>query len=444
MRLGLTVIVSLALAGPLAAQTLRVAPPTEVARETDPRRFSEPHLAIDPADPNRLLATAFTTALSDNVQEMLAGQRCATFASRDGGRTWTRHDFPLAHCGDPQVAMLADGQAVFLALADAPGIQPGNWLIVYHSGDGGVTWDEKPTLLGHGHDHPSVAVDLTSSKRKGWIYITSHNVSRDGDGQPAASIFVARSRNGGKSFDRPSTPSPSSLHNLAETPVVTSDGSVVASFVDDAWARPFFANRRAWVMRSTDGAATFSMPFLANDRCGPPPGFQLSALAVDTSDGPFRDRLYFACRQSAGGGVLVTASADGGQTWNRPGVVAGPGTMDVDARRVMTLAVNNKGILGVLVVERRVKAREACLETTFSVSLDGGATFAAPQRVSVSSCGDSPVDEVALRMVPTYGDYFGLAATPEGHFRLMWPEMRDGHSVLLTTVVDVDGRAAVQ
>ena len=45
------------------AQSIRVATPTEVVRETDPRRFSEPHLAVYPTDPNRFLAAAFSKPL---------------------------------------------------------------------------------------------------------------------------------------------------------------------------------------------------------------------------------------------------------------------------------------------------------------------------------------------------------------------------------------------
>jgi hypothetical protein len=183
---------------------------------------------------------------------------------------------------------------------------------------------------------------------------------------------------------------------------------------------------------------TFGLPRLVNEACGPPPSFQLSSLAADRSAGPFHDRLYFACRQDAGGPVLVTSSADGGLTWATP-VPAGPFAVDTNALRVMTLAVSAKGVLGALIVERRSQEGEACLSTTFSASLDGGQTFLPPQTVSTSACGSSPNDQVVQRRFPTYGDYFGLVATPDGHFRAMWPEMRNGASVLLTTTIDVDG-----
>jgi hypothetical protein len=424
------------------AQSIHIATPTEVVRETDPRRFSEPHLAVHPTDPNRFLAAAFSQPLSESVPEMHAGGRCSTFVSSDGARTWTRHDFPMTDCTDPQVAILPDGHAIFVAMANVPGIVPelGSWLVVYHSTDAGVTWDEKPTVVGRG-DHPAVAVDVSTSRRKGWIYVTTHHPFTDGNGQQASSVSVARSRDGGRTFDPATEVSATSLHDLGEMPVVLTDGTVVSSFVEDAWSEPYFAVRRGWVMRSTDGGTTFSPPVLVNDSCGPPPGFQLSALASDASNGPFRDRLYFACRQSGGGPVVVTHSTNQMHVWNRPGVIVGPRNIDTEARRVMGLAVNNKGVLGVHVVERRLNARDSCLEQTFAASVDGGETFTDPQRVSVSSCGDSRIDAIATRMFSTYGDYFGIVTLPDGQFRLMWPEMRGGRSMIMTTTVAVDGEA---
>ena len=73
-------------------------------------------------------------------------------------------------------------------------------------------------------------------------------------------------------------------------------------------------------------------------------------------------------------------------------------------------------------------------------SVDGGRSFTAPQLVLASSCGDSPSDALSTRQFPTYGDYFRFMPLPDGRFRAMWPEMRDGHSVLLTTTIDAGAR----
>jgi len=191
------------------------------------------------------------------------------------------------NCGDPQVAILPDGQAVFIALAELPGVQPrrSNWLIAFHSSDGGVTWDQEPTVVGRGHDHPAVAVDVTSPRRKGWIYVSTHHEWRDGNGQLASGVFVARSRDGGKSYDKPTIVTPNNLHNYGEMTAVLSDGTVVASFVDDTDSRPYLERRRAWLTRSIDGATNFSMPLFVNDVCGP--AFNCRRLSRTHRTGPF-------------------------------------------------------------------------------------------------------------------------------------------------------------
>jgi len=423
-------------------QSVQVGPVTEVARETDPRRFSEPHLAIHPSNPRHLLAAAFIASLQGTFQEYVLKQRCAAFVSRDGGVIWTRHEFPFQQCFDPQVAILPDGKAVFIALAEVPGVQPrtGAWLVAFHSPDGGVTWEDDITIIGYGHDHPVVATDPSSSQRKGWLYVTSHYEWRDGNGQRASGVFVARSRNGGRTFDAPEIVTPNNLHTFGETPVVLADGTVIVSYVDGTIAPQLPRDRRwAWLALSTDGGTTFSKPWFITDQCGQPPAFQLSDLARDASDSPLRDRLYFACRQRGGGPVLIVASPDRGATWNRPGVPVGATVMDSAARRVMNVRVNHQGVVGVLVAER-VNEAGSCLQFSFAASFDGAQTFGPAQIISRSACGQSPADSLALRRFPTYGDYFGIATTPDDDFRLVWAEMRDGHSVLLTTAVRAAGR----
>ena len=434
-RIAMTVV--LVIAGGMdryaAAQTIKIVSSRVVAQEVDPRRFSEPHLAVDPANPQHMLAAVWAST-TDGPDEHL---RCASFVSLNSGESWIRHDFKIANCYDAQVAVLPDGQAVFSALGTLQGLRPDrlDWLIVLHSDDGGMTWDERPTTLGYRFDHPAIAADTQSPDRKGWIYLTSHLEWGDGTADRKSAVVVTRSRDGGKTFDVPTFVSPNGLHNIAEMPAVLPDGMLVVAFVDDAW-KSARAPRRAWTIRSSDGGVTFSSPVLVTDVCGPPPNFQLSALAVDSSTGPYSGQAYFACRTGSGGPVVVFASPDGGQTWHSAAVPVGSRDIDRDVRRVMTMTVNNQGVVGVMIVERRAAAAE-CLSVQFMASFDGAATFSAPETVSRSVCRDSSSERMVMRRFPTYGDYFGLAAVPGGGFRLMWAEMRDGMSTLVTSTLAV-------
>jgi hypothetical protein len=66
-----------------------------------------------------------------------------------------------------------------------------------------------------------------------------------------------------------------------------------------------------------------------------------------------------------------------------------------------------------------------------TTSADEGASWLDPTVISTApACDDS------TRVGNTTGgDYFGIAAVPDGTFRLLWSEMRGGHSELVTVSV---------
>jgi hypothetical protein len=68
-----------------------------------------------------------------------------------------------------------------------------------------------------------------------------------------------------------------------------------------------------------------------------------------------------------------------------------------------------------------------------SASNDGGRTFAPP--VVVSRAGPCS-DDTDVRS-STGGDYFGVIATGDRRFRLLWSEMREGIAHLVTTAIHV-------
>ena len=288
-----------------------------------------------------------------------------------------------------------------------------------------------------------MAIDRSESPHHGWVYISSHRGIRADDGLRRYGPWIARSRDAGKSFDDPVSVIPNNVHNFAEMPVVLIDGTLVVAFVDGFYPTErvdrdgAFERRRAWVVRSTDGGHTFSVPLFVNDACGPPPSFRLSALAADMSSSSFRDRLYFACREKGGGVIVVNHSADRGERWSVPVSLSSPETaVDVE-ERIPGLAVNRDGVVAVAWIDGRSAAGHHCEQSVFvTASFDGGQSFLPPVRISnTPACDD---EARAGSRSPTGGDYFGLTATVDGAFRLMWAEVRDGLKQLVTTTVRVE------
>lgn len=126
----------------------------------------EPHVAADPADPDRLVASWMAS-------EGQTGARILATASRDGGRTWEPPQLmPIVQCApgvdkldlgrvasDPYVAFGADGRAYFSAISiDYSLVKVGLALIglsddtpfsflgmsVVTSKDGGLLWNPRP------------------------------------------------------------------------------------------------------------------------------------------------------------------------------------------------------------------------------------------------------------------------------------------------------------
>jgi hypothetical protein len=423
--------------------SLRIQGRTIAARGPAEHLLYEPHLTQDPTTPGRWLAASIVRGSAPKYPESQKDQPCAAFVSTDDGRSWSRHDFPVTACYDPWTAITPDGRflvSMIAASADYPQLGDSG-LLIFRSDDGGRTWSDRPVGLFRGHDHTVMVVDWTSSAHRGWIYVSSHRGTRADDGQRRYGPWVARSRDGGKTFDDPVTVVPNNLHNLAEMPVVLSDGTLIESFVDAGYfvagseSEGTFTARRAWVIRSTDGGHTFSVPMFVNDACGPPPGFRLSALAADPSSGPLRDRLYFACRAKGGGGSVVASSSDRGERWTAPvALPATPGGSDAE-ERIPAIAVNRDGVVAAAWIDARSSPGHMCEESVFiTASIDGGATWLPAVRVSSTpACADGTrVDN------STGGDYFGLAGAPDGSFRLLWSEMRDGASDLVTATATVD------
>src|SRR5436190_24307257 len=65
----------------------------------------EPHLGAHPNDPKKLVGSA--------IVNYEYGSRVASYASSDGGYTWTFPALPLLDAGDPQVAFGKTGTVLF-------------------------------------------------------------------------------------------------------------------------------------------------------------------------------------------------------------------------------------------------------------------------------------------------------------------------------------------
>jgi hypothetical protein len=491
MRVLPAVVATILLVGPTAAQQsrIRVGPNVPVSTDGEGTLF-EVVVAANPVDPKNLLGGGMLSPRTVDPDGTMPPARDRAYYSMDGGYSWRSVVLPElevdAGGGDPQVAFGRTGTAYYVGLGHQPDLQT---LYVYRSKDGGQTWDH-PAVLGGGMDHPQMAVDHTTGRFSGRVY-----VSYNGGG-----IYVFRSEDDGRSWIGPiqvarPNPNPGSLARITRNPLVLSDGGLFVPWVDFPILPPGDSAPREDRMTflfatSNDGGSTFTppQPFRLNG------GGEISGtlvadnfqrlvghigspiFAVDNSDGPYRDRVYMVWADEIyrprpvergegrpkGTRILFSYSSDRGKSWSKPKVVASERS-GVGNQFGESIAVNREGIVGIAWYDTRDTprgARAPHVHRYFTASTDGGETFltARPvssvatdlERISSNSVSGAMGSGASFELRHegfddhSGGHYIlGLAADTEGTFHAFWPDGRTGSYQIWATRIRVERTESV-
>ena len=223
-----------------------------------------------------------------------------TYASVDGGITWSDSSFPELHEAgglDPQVGFGIQGTAYFSALRyvkDEKG-QDHAGLIFYRSEDLGRTWN-KPVDLGSSYDHPIMGVDHTTGKYAGRVYLSVLY------GYPVYTVGIFRSEDDGRTFVGPVEAANGGGKigiNTISNIVILRDGTLVVPYVDFEFDPEKAKTQKAlnfWVVSSSDGGITFSAPRKIGSHKieYTPEGLRFFSVACAASDRSnlFPDRIY--------------------------------------------------------------------------------------------------------------------------------------------------------
>ena len=424
----------------------------------------EVHVAANPRRAVNLVGAAITHTRPDG------SPATKVYATVDGGRTWTDTAFPeqIANGGgDPQVAFTPRGTAVFATLNTAKDDtgRTRAFLHVYRSEDGGRTW-LKPADLGPSYDHEMIAVDQTTGRFAGRVYLSAL-YGRE------YQLGVFRSDDDGRSFIGPVEFFRAGGKTLGANVLqmgVFSDGAVLATFHDFPLGpdreKPGPRRSGFFTVVSDDGGVTFSKPRPAPDEIYPAYASQDirmsgdAGIAIDSSV-RHRDRVYRVWNDERSGPfrILLSTSDDRGATWTAPRVIdaAVPATAH---QFLPAVAVTRDGIVGVTWQDTRdAPGGELGYRVYFTASTDGGATFLPPAPVSTEvsrpyGSGNlavtpttfvTPTDGGAVRMGflsaagrwGNGGDYTGLAADADGVFHPFWADSRTGTFQAMTARVTV-------
>lgn len=368
------------------------------ARVTTPVGAAESAVAINPVNPDIVIAGSNGPVHGQDMHY-----------STDGGATWNlvASGLPLGNtCCDPTVAWSSDGSKGYTATLGS-----GVWF--YRSGDNGQTWSDLETLtpgdprreLGSNVDKEYLHVDtFSTSPYLDRIYLSWHqnNVLR-----------IARSADFGNTWT-------TVVHSSANDKLgigsdITSDKN---GNVYHFW--PAFNSQKIWVLKSTDGGATFDAGTEVASTQGsfifPVPSmearevFLYASADADRSNGPFANSLYVAWTDSTAttsgtaannhARIQVAYSRDGGSTWTvtTPHATADANTVD---RYHQWLAVGPDGAVHVVFYDTAGDATRNSVHLNWVVSTDGGVTWSTPVALTTVRSQDI-VDGFE------FGDYNGL------------------------------------
>jgi hypothetical protein len=372
---------------------------------------SETTIAIDPLDPNHMMA-----ASND-----LSGFRAFNnvLESFDRGRTWQGAGITVdAFCYDPWLTFDAAGDTFFA-------YECSDERIAYRK-HGQTTWTY--TTLQDSSltpDRDMVTTDRSSaSPFLGSVYVGYDDANFNGND---AHVWYSRTGFGGWTKSPKINDVSSSIGvNAATAP----EGTVHATWHD-------FNGRKLWVDRSTNGGATWSTDHLVtrlrlntiNLFISIPPqphrGIALFPFTMVAPAGtPFASRLYvtYTDRDPAASdtNVYVRYSDDGGLSWSAATKVNDdPGGAYQFHPRI---AVSPTGTVAVAFYDTRDDNQADHKTNTYiSYSADGGTTWSADGRVTSAQSDESGAGDPN-----DYGDHQGIDASSANWFQVVWTDSRVG------------------
>jgi len=268
------------------------APAVTVNKDTAAASQNETAIAVDPNNPNRIVAAAndyvartWSCSVSGTPCSALGDAYSGTYFSNDGGATWCCVASDPAHLGtlipgverltggiydaggDPALAFDSHGHVYYAGLGFNRTSAPNTVAVNRGTFDasGKLSWSQ-PTFINQTtspstlNDKEWIAADThVTSAFRDRVYVTwTRYIFGTGKGNYVQSpIFFASSSDGGATFTAPTNISSNVLYDQGSRPVVSPDGTVYVFFEGSTRLAQLSSQ---YVVKSTDGGATFSAP----------------------------------------------------------------------------------------------------------------------------------------------------------------------------------------
>jgi hypothetical protein len=355
------------LSSPLDGNTV-IAPDVTVNQDTAAAPQNETAIAVDPNNPNRVVSGAndyvtrtWSCTIGSTPCSALGDGYSGTYFSNDGGQTWCCTSTDPAHIGtlipgvehlvggpydaggDPAVAFDSHGNVFYAGLGFNRTSAPNTVAVNKGTfgGGGNLSWGP-PTFINQTtspstlNDKEWIGVDWhVSSPFRDRVYVswTRFLFNAQNGSYVQSPIFFAYSTDGGATFSTPTNISGNVLYDQGSRPIVGYDGTLYVIF--EGATRLSTLNSQ-WIVKSSDGGATWSKPTKIADvqDVVPPANTAYRDDSFPAGDAAPNGDLYVAwstqvkdsdgtlCPTRTNNGCHLAAvyskSTDGGATWSAP------------------------------------------------------------------------------------------------------------------------------
>ncbi len=425
----------------------------EVNVSNTPGAQAETMIAVDPNDPQTLVAGAndISSDLESGTEAGFGGMRA--FSSTDGGRTWkTTAALPLPGgirrgdgcTSDPALAIDLKGRQYY-GFIHIPRCMPdyfGTQVYVAHRANATSAWQvgskpAAPASVPFADDKPMIVVDEgASSRHRDRLYLVFTRMTKAGAG-----IVITHSDDGARTWSRTSPVSPVTKRQF---PVfaglaVLPNGAAVATWTTDGVVR---------LARSPDGvrfgrARTLGKLDLppkprkksrksggdANECHGTPlpaqPGRCITpgpTIAVDTSAGPRAGTIFTAWAERGADGTIDVVSETFSPSLHPGPTVQFTGIGKSDQMQPAIAVDRQTGTAWLCYYDSSGDWTRVHVMYTCTASRDGGQTWTTPIAAASS---ESDATQPGMRTWFNFGDYQGVVAA-KGLAHPIWTDARAG------------------
>jgi hypothetical protein len=378
-------------------------------------------------------------AASNNIT---AGGHQGQYYSTDGGLTWGQTTLPFTGTdtfhSDPTVDWTSDGTAWSTTI----GIDAGSNLRMrsYKSIDNGVTWTFDNTFsTGVDNDKQMIWVDHSATSiHPNYLYAIWHN---------GAPVYMNRRTGPAGVWGAPI------LVSGAETTGTGIGGDVKTNSFGDAFgAWPDTGSQGIYIVKSTDGGATYSAPTLVATTYNAydigVPSFNSRRALIYVTLGAYRkggllpkNEVYATWTDLSGAAgcnsdafepgasvasncktrIWFARSTNGGTTWSAPIMTNNQAGKNDQYNQWMVVDETN-GAIGLIYYDTVADAGRKKTDVWYQTSFDGGVTWAAALKVTTAMTDETIAGADAGNQ---YGDYNSLSA----YSRVLFPSWTDRRSL---------------